>query len=115
MGAQRKPVRPVSGRLPNSFAVAAETDRKHSQALAQIQVRDLRPSEVPAARLAYALTRAYPKLHIIEIAERLARDHGYYGGRWRQYRCSRLRRMIALYAEFVDAGVEPAPETIFGD
>ena len=74
---------------------------------------DLRPSEIPAARRAYALHRACPLLPTIEIAVRLARDHGHDGGRRKPYRCKRLRQMIGLYAEFVDAGVEPAPETIF--
>jgi hypothetical protein len=76
---------------------------------------DLRPSEIPAARRAYALCRAYPRLSTVQIAVRLARDHGQYDGRWKPYRCKRLRRMIGLYAEFIDAGLEPAPETIFSD
>jgi hypothetical protein len=76
---------------------------------------DLRPSEIPAARRAYALHRAYPLLPTTKIAVRLARDHGHYGGRWKPYRCKRLRRMIAGYHACVAAGIEPEPETIFGD
>ncbi len=76
---------------------------------------DLRPSEVPAARLAYGLSQAYPRLPTIEIAVRLARDHGCYDRRWRPLRCKRIRRLIASYARCVDAGIEPAPETIFGE
>ena len=75
--------------------------------------RALRPGEIPAARRAYALHCAYPWLPTIKIAARLAHDHGLYGGRWKPYRCRRLRRLIDSYAECVNAGVEPAPETIF--
>jgi hypothetical protein len=76
---------------------------------------DLRPNEIPAARRAYALHRAYPWLPTLKIAARLAYDHGHYDRRWKPYRCERLRRMIDAYAACVTAGFEPAPETIFSD
>ena len=76
---------------------------------------DLRPSEIPAARRAYALRHAYPWLQTVEIATRLAHDHGLYDRRWKRYRCKRLRRMIDLYAHCVQAGIEPEPETIFSN
>jgi hypothetical protein len=76
---------------------------------------DLRPSEIPTACRAHALHRAFPWIPTIEIATRLAYDHGLYDRRWKPYRCKRLRRMIDAYARCVHAGVEPAPETIFGD
>jgi hypothetical protein len=80
-----------------------------------VEPGELRPSEIPAARRAYALHRAYPWLPTLKIAARLAHDHGLYDRRWKPYRCKRLRRMIDSYAECVNAGVEPSPETIFGD
>lgn len=76
---------------------------------------DLRPGEIPAARRAHALHRAFPWIPTIEIATRLARDHGLYDQRRWPYRCKRLRRMIDAYAACVTAGFEPAPETIFSD
>jgi hypothetical protein len=90
-------------------------NRPDGQAEAVLKSRDLRPSEIPAARRAHALHRAFPWIPTIEIATRLARDHGLYDRRWRPYRCKRLRRLIAAYAECVHAGVEPAPETIFSN
>ena len=66
---------------------------------------DLRPEEIPAARRAYALHRAYPWLPTLKISTRLAHDHGLYDRRWKPYRCKRLRRMIEGYAECVNAGV----------
>jgi hypothetical protein len=115
MASERKPAADRADPLSEWFCLAAETTQEDSQQSVQNQARDLRPSEVPAARLAHALNQAYPRLRTIEIAERLARDHGYYDGRWKPYRCKRLRQMIVSYGRCVDAGVEPAPETIFGD
>jgi hypothetical protein len=90
-------------------------NRPDGQAETALKSRELRPGEIPAARRAHALHRAYPWLSTIEIATRLARDHGLYDRRWRPYRCKRLRRMIDAYAAYVHAGVEPLPETIFSD
>jgi hypothetical protein len=75
---------------------------------------DLKLSEIPAARRAYALKRARPWLSTAEISARLARDHGIYDARRKPFRTKRLRRLIRLYESCIDAGVEPAPETIFG-
>jgi hypothetical protein len=76
---------------------------------------DLWPSDIPAARRAYALHLAYPLLRTVDIATRLAHDHGLYDRRWKPYRCKRLRRMIDSYAQCVHAGIEPVPETIFSE
>jgi hypothetical protein len=90
-------------------------NRRDGQSETALKCRDLRPGEIPAARRAHGLHRAFPWIPTIEIATRLARDHGLYDRRWRPYRCKRLRRLIAAYAECVNAGSEPAPETIFSD
>jgi hypothetical protein len=90
-------------------------NRPGGQAETALKSRDLRPGEIPAARRGHALHCAFPWIPTIEIAARLASDHGLFDRRWRPYRCKRLRRLIAAYAECVNAGVEPAPETIFSD
>ena len=89
-----------------------------------LPVAALSPSEVTAARLAYGLHMARPRLSTAEISARLARDHGLHehvranfgrgANRHRPFKCKRLRRMMAAYESFVAAGVEPEPETIFG-
>jgi hypothetical protein len=74
---------------------------------------DLEPSEIRAARHAYALGMARC-LSTLEISRRLATDNGIYDRRGKPYRCRRLRRLIAAYQACVDAGVEPEAESIFG-
>ncbi len=75
----------------------------------------LNPGDVIAGRLAYALHRARPWLSTLEISVRLAGDYGVHDRRRRPIRCKRLRRLIASYEACIHAGVEPLPETIFGD
>jgi hypothetical protein len=105
-----------SNRLGNQIATEAISDKAKNQDGATGEMAaGLRPGEISAARRAYALHRAYPWLRTVDIATRLASDHGLYGRRWKPYRCKRLRRMIDAYAQCVHAGVEPAPETIFAD
>ena len=74
---------------------------------------DLKLSEVPVARRAYALKRARPWLSTAEISARLARDHGINDAPRKPFRTKRLRLLIRLYESCMDAGVDPAPETIF--
>ena len=79
------------------------------------RLQSLRLSEVPIARLAYAICRNRPYLSMMEVSARLASDYGLRDNRRKPFRLKRLRRLITTYKSFVDAGVEPAPETIFGD
>jgi hypothetical protein len=74
----------------------------------------LAPCEIPAARRAYGLSMAHPHLATVEISTRL-HEHGIVAARGKRFRCKRLRRLIAAYRVFVEAGIEPAPETIFDD
>jgi hypothetical protein len=75
----------------------------------------LAPGEAAAARRAYALHMARPRLSTFEISARL-HDHGIVAGpRGKRFRCKRLRRLTAAYGACVAAGIEPSPETIFDD
>jgi hypothetical protein len=112
----RNPASRAADRVSKAFCSAVERSEL-TQALPQFQSEPfgLRLGEVPAARRAYALHMAYPWLSWPEISGQLARDHGLYDGRWKPFRCKRLRRLTAAYQRCVEAGFEPAPETIFGD
>lgn len=52
---------------------------------------------------------------MMEVSARLASDYGLRDNRRKPFRLKRLRRLIATYESFVDAGVEPEPWGIFGD
>ena len=93
VASKRKPAADEADRLPEWLCLAAQTTQEDSQQFVQNQARELRPSEVRVARLAYALSEAYPRRPTIEIAVRLAQNYGCYDRRWKPLRCKRIRRL----------------------